>query len=91
MGIIGTLGTGHVLTSCRSEKPGQKTLKFIDRAPDGPFLKAGVIGCGRRGTGAALNFLNSGKNLQIIALGDASIHSINQCRKTLKDLHDVVK
>ena len=31
-------------------------LTFVDVAPDGPVLKAGLIGCGERGTGAALEF-----------------------------------
>ena len=43
---------------------------MLDQAPDGPVLKAGVIGCGGRGTGAAINFLSAGPNLQIVALGD---------------------
>ncbi|MBT4410835.1 MAG: twin-arginine translocation signal domain-containing protein, partial [Bacteroidetes bacterium] len=41
---------------------------FLDQAPDGPVLKAGLIGCGNRGPGAAHNFLEAGPNLQIVAL-----------------------
>ena len=29
---------------------------FAEKAPDGRPLKAGLIGCGGRGTGAAINF-----------------------------------
>jgi predicted dehydrogenase len=40
------------------------------RAPDGPLLKAGLIGCGGRGTGAAANFIDAGPNLTVVALAD---------------------
>jgi predicted dehydrogenase len=52
----------------------------IDKAPDGPVLKAGLIGCGGRGTGAAINFLDAGPNLQIVALGDTFQDRIDNCR-----------
>ena len=44
--------------------------EILASAPDGQPLKAGLIGCGGRGTGAACNFLDAGPNLQITALGD---------------------
>lgn len=43
---------------------------ILAQAPDGPELKAGVIGCGGRGTGAAINFLKAGPNLKLVAAGD---------------------
>ena len=59
---------------------------MLDQAPDGPVLKAGVIGCGGRGTGAAINFLNAGPNLQIVALGDTFKDRVDACReKILKE------
>ncbi|MGQ0629302.1 MAG: twin-arginine translocation signal domain-containing protein, partial [Phycisphaerales bacterium] len=36
----------------------------------GPRLKVGVIGCGGRGTGAAVNILESSADVEIWALGD---------------------
>ena len=59
--------------------------ELSDYANDGKPLRAGVIGCGGRGTGAAVNFLNAGPNLQIVALGDLFQDRIDSCRKTLKD------
>ncbi|MEW6745226.1 MAG: Gfo/Idh/MocA family oxidoreductase [Planctomycetota bacterium] len=56
---------------------------FLDRAPDGPPLKAGVVGCGGRGTGAAEDFLDAGPNLQITALGDVFADRLQSCRETL--------
>jgi myo-inositol 2-dehydrogenase/D-chiro-inositol 1-dehydrogenase len=56
-----------------------KPVTWRDTAPDGKVLKAGVIGCGGRGTGAALNFLNAGPNLQITALGDTFKDRLDKC------------
>jgi predicted dehydrogenase len=58
--------------------------QLLDQAPDGPVLKAGLVGCGGRGTGAAIDFLNSGPNLQIVALGDVFQDKIDACRDLLK-------
>jgi len=62
IGAVVGIGAGAVLASCQKA--------FVDRAPDGPLLKAGLIGCGERGTGAAQQFLKAGSHLQITALGD---------------------
>ena len=61
----------------------KKTLppELLDQAPDGKVLKAGLIGCGGRGTGAAINFLDAGPNLQITALGDVFQDKIDNCRE----------
>lgn len=56
-----------------------------DTAPDGPVLTAGLVGCGGRGTGAALNFLESGPNLQITALADLFQDRMDTCRQNLKE------
>jgi predicted dehydrogenase len=42
----------------------------VDVAPDGKPLKAALIGCGDRGTGAATQFLKAGPNVSIIACAD---------------------
>ncbi|MDR2921405.1 MAG: Gfo/Idh/MocA family oxidoreductase [Tannerella sp.] len=41
-----------------------------DMATDGKELKAGIIGCGGRGSGAAFNWLNAANGVTITALGD---------------------
>ena len=43
IGAIAVAGAGAVLASCSKSYP---TLTFVDVAPDGPPLKAGLIGCG---------------------------------------------
>ena len=55
------------------------------RAPDGPVLKAGLIGCGGRGRGAAVNFLAAGANLQITALADVFPDRVTFARQLLND------
>ncbi|MDX9903553.1 MAG: twin-arginine translocation signal domain-containing protein, partial [Bacteroidales bacterium] len=60
-----------LITSCSSKKRKEVVLPvMLDAAPDGPLLKAGLIGCGGRGTGVAVNFIHAGPNLTITALGD---------------------
>jgi len=73
-----------ILTSCSlSTKRNVDMPVMLDQAPDGPVLKAGLIGCGGRGTGAALNFLDAGPNLLITALGDTFPDRIDNCREQI--------
>ena len=62
---------------------------FLDQAPDGAELKAGLIGCGGRGKGAAQNFLDAGPNLKVVALADVFADKVEDCRKTLKENKEV--
>src|SRR5579871_702581 len=80
IGAVAAAGAGVVLASCKKTYP---PVKFVDAAPDGPVLKAGIIGCGERGTGAALNFLKAGPNLKISALGDVFKEHLDKCRADL--------
>jgi myo-inositol 2-dehydrogenase / D-chiro-inositol 1-dehydrogenase len=89
LGIAGAIGSGYLLSSCNSRKSVYEAPVFPSIAPDGPPLKAGLIGCGGRGTGAAINFLNAGPNLEITALGDMFQHRIDGCRESLKKAHNV--
>jgi len=87
LGKAATVGAASLvvpslLTSCSREtkKIVPAVVSWRDQAPDGPVLKAGVIGCGGRGTGAAINFLSAGPNLQIVALGDTFKDRLEKCR-----------
>jgi myo-inositol 2-dehydrogenase / D-chiro-inositol 1-dehydrogenase len=62
---------------------------MLETAPDGPVLKAGIIGCGGRGTGAALNWLAAGPNLTITALGDVFKDRIDSCKAKIKTEHNI--
>jgi len=80
VGVAGVV-VPTIITSCaRETKKVVPVPAFLDQAPDGPVLKAGVIGCGGRGSGAAINFLSAGPNLQITALGDTFQDRIDSCR-----------
>ncbi len=82
-GVAGVI-VPSILASCsRETKKVVPIPTMLDQAPDGPVLKAGVIGCGGRGTGAAINFLNAGPNLQIVALGDTFKDRVDACREKI--------
>ncbi len=84
---IGTIGAAHLLSSCTADggsKVNEELPLLLTQAPDGKVLKAGLIGCGGRGTGAAINFLEAGPNLQVVALGDVFQDRLDQCRKELR-------
>src|SRR5258708_4578569 len=55
------------------------------QARDGRVLTAGLIGCGGRGRGAAVNFLDAGPNLQITALADLFPDRVAKARETLRE------
>jgi predicted dehydrogenase len=83
VGAIAVAGAGALLSRCA--KPEPEKAPVVDQAPDGPPLKAGLIGCGGRGTGAAQDFLQAGPNLQVVALADIFDDRVEQCRATLKE------
>lgn len=60
-------------------------FSFVESAPDGKPLKAALIGCGDRGTGAATQYLSAGPNLSIIALADLFPDRMATCRKVLAE------
>ncbi|MFW6249133.1 MAG: Gfo/Idh/MocA family protein, partial [Bacteroidota bacterium] len=84
-------GIGPLMSSCSRSNNKQFTAEelgmysFIDKAPDGKPLKAGLVGCGSRGTGAAFNFLNAGNDLSIVTLGDVFDDRLQNCRKKLSE------
>ncbi|MDR1155689.1 MAG: Gfo/Idh/MocA family oxidoreductase [Bacteroidales bacterium] len=65
------------------EKAGM--FSFVDKAPDGKPLRAALIGCGGRGTGAAGQFLKAGNGLSVTALADVFPDRMDSCRKVLKE------
>ena len=90
-GAVGAVGM-NLLSSCTGGEA-KKVIKtpeelklppMLDTAPDGPVLKAGLIGCGGRGSGAMIDFLNAGPNLVIHAMGDVLEDRVKDCRNTLK-------
>ncbi|MDD2475025.1 MAG: Gfo/Idh/MocA family oxidoreductase [Dysgonamonadaceae bacterium] len=95
IGVIGGGSATGLLTSCSSgnEKSGNTPLRkpgsyyipnLPDKADDGKELKAGIIGCGGRGSGAAINFLDSANGVTITALGDVFEERVNTLADKLK-------
>ena len=93
LGATGIVGPG-IVTSCGTLKSQEAIFAYkkrelnlpplLDSAPDGSELKAGLVGCGGRGTGAAINFLDAGPNLKITALGDVFEDRIDSCKEKIK-------
>lgn len=97
MGTVGAIGAagavGAVVAGC-SSGIGERYTDYqypplLDTAPDGPVLKAGLIGCGGRGTGAAEQWLSAGPNLEITALGDIFQDRMDRFRRNLKRSKDL--
>lgn len=47
-------------------------------------IRVGLIGCGGRGTGAAINATNAGADVHIVALADLFDERLQECRTKLK-------
>ena len=67
-------------------------LAALDRLPGAHAagsdeIRAGLVGCGSRGTGAALNALDAAPGVRIVALADAVQDRLDQCRTTLAEKH----
>jgi len=86
--LIGAAGLAGIsaLSSCGKSKKAVDYVfpPLLDKAPDGKRLRAGLVGCGNRGTGAALNFLEAGNDLEIFALADVFEDKVDDCRNKLK-------
>lgn len=88
LGAIGVIGASHLIRSCASEEAGTTEVvepSFLATAPDGEPLKAGLVGCGGRGTGAAMQFLEAGPNLSVVAAGDVFQDRLDKFRTELKE------
>ena len=105
-GVLGTIGTGSaasMLTSCAGGEGAAASQavknagegkwhipELPDLATDGKELKAGVIGCGGRGSGAAFNFLNAANGVTITALGDKRFVGLDAYKQVIDSGVDVV-
>ncbi len=93
LGTIGAASAASMLSGCKGSsilrrQEANPALQLSDQAPDGPVLKAGLIGCGNRGRGAAINFLDAGPNLEIVALGDVFQDQLDHTREILHQSRD---
>ena len=98
-GVVG--GAGGLLTSCCNTETGGK-FKILpsdipvyipetgDKAIDGKPLRAGIVGCGDRGSGAAVNFLEAADGVSIVAMADIFEDRLERLRERLKEKGNVV-
>lgn len=95
MGAVGVAGFNPLVSCSSGGGPGASAASFkklsdltipplLDMAPDGRPLKAGIIGCGGRGTGAALNWLSAGPNVTVTALGDVFKDRVDSCKNRIR-------
>ena len=92
IGAAGALTPTALLSSCSGDKkpkplkkPGEYYIPTLtDKAVDGKPLRAGLIGCGGRGAGAAENFMNAAQNVTVTALGDVVPDRLAETRASLK-------
>ncbi|MBR4756203.1 MAG: Gfo/Idh/MocA family oxidoreductase, partial [Bacteroidales bacterium] len=94
IGVVGVVGGSALLTSCAGKKepkivplrqPDEYYIPELpDKAIEGKELKAGVIGCGGRGSGAIFDLLNAADGITVIALGDTFADRLGGLREKLK-------
>jgi predicted dehydrogenase len=95
IGASGTLGAGSLFTSCSGGNNEKLTPlrpvgeyyvpDLTDKAIDGKPLKAALIGCGSRGAGAAMDFINAGDGLSVVACADIFGDRMDRCRRRLRE------
>jgi predicted dehydrogenase len=97
MGAFAAVTAPSILASCGLgggkdsklvplKQPGEYYIPELpDKAPDGRPLKAGLVGCGGRGTGAAVNFLNAANGVEVVALGDMFDDKVQSTRARLQN------
>lgn len=89
---VSAVAAAGIMAGCSSKGGKTRTMesvKFLDKAPDGKEIKAGLIGCGGRGTGAAINFLDAAPNLKIHAMGDLFKDRLEGSKEKLKKQRNV--
>jgi len=95
-GVVGgAAGTSSLLSSCSSEKkrphftlvPSDIPViipEMGDKAIEGKPIRAAMIGCGNRGSGAANNFLSAGDGVSIVAMADIFPDRLERLRGGLR-------
>ena len=102
-GALGTIGvSGNALfSSCSGSEAKNKLIplkapgtyyipELPDLANDGKELKAGLIGCGGRGRGAAYNFLNAANGVTIVALADIFKDRLDDVANSLQQDKNII-
>jgi len=90
LGRAGTaLAAGALANGCGKAQKKVDIPVMLEKAPDGPELTVGLVGCGGRGRGAMINFLDAGPNLTITALADVFQDRVDMAREELSTKKNV--
>lgn len=86
---ISVVGASALLSSCSKEVSNASLglPPILKGAPKGRKLKAGLVGAGNRGTGAAINFISAGPDLEIVAVADVFQDKIDAFRDRFKSFN----
>ncbi len=93
--IGGFTGVSSIVSSCGNSGGSDKITplqsdipvyipEMGDKAKDGKPIRAGIIGCGSRGSGAAYNFLAAADGVSIVAMADIFEDRLESLRKKLR-------
>ena len=64
--------------------------RFARAQPSGMDpIRVGLIGCGGRGTGAAVQALSTDQDVQLVAMGDAFADNVENSYQALTNFEDV--
>jgi myo-inositol 2-dehydrogenase/D-chiro-inositol 1-dehydrogenase len=85
-GFLGSVAaaSGALLAPAIAGAQPRRDVLGAPRAPQGKPLRAGLIGCGGRGRGAMVNFLDAGPDLTIAALADVFPDRVELAREQLR-------
>ena len=80
-----------IVTGCASvpRRAAGPAVAPFGRTPE--RIRVGVVGCGGRGTGAAIDCVHSSPNVEIAALGDLFEDRLDECCAELSELGDKVQ
>ncbi|MBR3793389.1 MAG: Gfo/Idh/MocA family oxidoreductase [Alistipes sp.] len=100
LGVSSLVGSSSLMTSCSGggaaanapieRLQGVYVPVLNDKADDGRELKAGVIGCGGRGSGAIVNLLEAANGITVTALGDTFADRLEGLKKDLAEKYNQV-
>ncbi|MDR1116407.1 MAG: Gfo/Idh/MocA family oxidoreductase [Tannerella sp.] len=99
--IGGVAGTGSIVSSCSGSsestgkyQPLQSDIPVYipetgDKAIDGKNIRAGIIGCGNRGSGAIRNFLDAADGITVVAMADIFQDRLETLRGYLREKRNI--
>lgn len=85
LGAAGVIGAAGLVSGCSDDKVKVSFTVPPKKADIGTPIKAALIGCGGRGSGAVLNLLDAADDVEIVALADLFEDKITSAREKFKN------